>query len=46
MSSVSSDVNGLEEGLVEDLEGVAKWVEANKLRLNVEKTQMLLLSRR
>ena len=30
MSLVS---NGLKEGLVDDLEGVARWVETNKLKL-------------
>lgn len=39
-------ITGLEEGLREDLENVARWVEANKLKLNVEKTQLLLLSRK
>ena len=29
--------------LVEDLESVAKWVDANNLKLNVKKTQMLLM---
>ena len=46
MSLVSSDVNRLEEGSVDDLEGVARWVEVYKLKLNVEKTQLLLLSRK
>ena len=46
LSLVSKDVRGLEDGLTSDLEGVAKWVIDNKLRLNEEKTQMLLLSRR
>ena len=43
MLLVSSDVNeleeGLEEGLVEDLDGMARWVEANKLKLNVQKCE-------
>ena len=46
MTSSSSDAGDLESGLVEDLERVAKWVDANKLRLNVNKTQMLLMSRK
>ena len=46
LSLVSKDVRVLEDGLTSDLEGVTKWVRDNKLRLNEEKTQMLLLSRR
>ena len=46
LSLVSSDASRLEEGLVDDLEGVARWVEANKLQLNVKKTKLLLLSRK
>lgn len=30
----------------EDLEDVTRWMEANKLKSNVEKTQLLLLSRK
>ena len=44
--SVTNDVSGLKEGLVDDLEDVARWVETNKLKLNGQKTQMLLLSRK
>ena len=32
--------------LVDDLEGVARWVETNKLKLNGQKKQLLLLSRK
>ena len=46
LSHVSGDAGDLESGLVEDLESVAKWVDANKLRLNVNKTQVLLMSRK
>ena len=46
LSLVSKDVRDLEDGLTSDLEGVAKWVSDNKLRLNEEKTPMSLLSRR
>ena len=46
LSHVSSDAGSLECGLVEDLESVARWVDANKLKLNVKKTQMLLMSRK
>ena len=46
MSLVSNDVSGLKEGLVDDLEEVARWVEMNKLKLNGQKTQLLLLSRK
>jgi len=45
MSLVSSDAIWLEKGLV-DLEGVARWVEANKLQLNVKKIKLMLLSRK
>ena len=31
MSLVSSDTSGLEEGLADDLEGVARWVKANNM---------------
>ena len=46
LSHVSSDAVDLESGLVADLESVVRWVDANKLRLNVNKTQMLLMSRK
>ena len=46
MSLVSIDISGLMEGLVDDLEGVARWVGTNKLKLNGQKTQLLLLSRK
>ena len=36
MSLVSNDISGLKEGLVNDLEGVARWVETNNL--NGQKT--------
>ena len=39
MSLVSSDARQLE---VDDLEGVARWVEANKLQLNVKKIKLML----
>ena len=42
-SLVSSDARQLEEGLVDDLEGVARWVEASKLQLNVKKIKLMLL---
>ena len=42
-SLVSSDARQLEEGLVDDLEGVARWVEAIKLQLNVKKIKLMLL---
>ena len=46
ISLVSNDVSGSKEGLVDDLEDVARWVEMNKLKLNGQKTQLLLLSRK
>ena len=46
LSHVSSDAGSVESGLVEDLKSVARWVDANKLRLNVKKTQMVLMSRK
>ena len=45
LSHVSRDA-ALESGMTEDLESVARWVDANKLRLNARKTQMLLMSRK
>ena len=42
ISLVSNGVSGLKEGLVDDLEDVARWVETNKLKLNGQKIQMLL----
>ena len=45
MSLVSNDISGLKEGLVDELEGVARWIETNKLKLNGQKKQVLLLSR-
>ena len=46
ISLVSNDVSGLKEGFVDDLEDVARWVEMKKLKLNGQKTQLLLLSRK
>ena len=45
LSCMCGDVSDLEKGLTNDVERVAKWVEANKLRLNVTKTNLLLMSR-
>ena len=36
----------MEEGLTRNVEDMVRCVEESKLRLNVKKTQMLLLSRR
>ena len=46
LSHVSRDVADLENGLTNDLESVVRWVDTNKLRLNVKKTQLLLMSRK
>ena len=46
LSLACKDACDLEEGLTRNVEVVARWVEENRLRLNVKKTQMLLLSRR
>ncbi len=35
---VSGDAGDLESGLTEGIESVARWVGANKLRLNVKQT--------
>ena len=43
LSYVSRDAGDLGSGLTEDLGSMARWVDANKLRLNVKKTQMLLM---
>ena len=37
LSHVSSDAGELESGLTEDLESVARWGDANKLRLKCKK---------
>ena len=42
MSLVISDIIGLKEGLVDDLEGMARWVETNKLKLNAENAAVAL----
>ena len=46
LAHVSSDVRDLENGLTDDLENVSKWVDANKLKLNMNKTQLVLMSRK
>lgn len=46
LSCMCSDVSDLEKGLTDDVERVARWIEANKLRLNVTKTNLLLTSRK
>ena len=46
LSLACKDACDLEVGLMRNVEVVARWVEENRLRLNVKKTQMLLLSRR
>ena len=46
LSLASREVSDLEEGLTSDVEGVSRWVKKNKLRLNMKKTQMLLLGRK
>ena len=46
LAHVSSDVQELERGLTDDLENVAKWVDANRLKLNMKKTQLVLMSRK
>ena len=46
LSCTCGDVSDLEKGLTNDVERVTKWVEANKLRINVTKTNLLLMSRK
>ena len=46
MSIVGDDARVLEDGLQSDLEGVSRWVSDNRLKLNVGKTQLLLLERK
>ena len=46
MSIVGDDARVLEDGLKSDLEGVSRWVSDNRLKLNVGKTQLLLLGRK
>ena len=43
---VSCNVQDLVSGLTDDLENVAKWVDANKLKFNMKKTQLVLMSRK
>lgn len=43
---VSADKRDLEECLENDLKAMNTWGKANKLNLNVQKTQLLALSRR
>ena len=43
---MNSDVQDLENGLTDDLENVSKWVDANKLKHNMKKTQLVLMSRK
>ena len=44
LSCMCGDISDLEMGLTNDVERVANWVEANKVRLNVMKTNLLLIS--
>ena len=46
LAHVSSDVRELERGLTDDLQNVAKWIDANRLKLNMKKTQLVLMSRK
>ena len=46
LAHVSSDVRDLENGLTDDLENVSKWVDANKLKFNMKKTHLVLMSRK
>ena len=36
----------MQSGLTDDLEGVNKWMKDNKLKLNVKKTQLIVLSKK
>ena len=46
VSAVRADKRDLEQCLENDLKAIDTWVKANKLNLNVQKTQLLVLSRR
>ena len=46
VSVVRADKRDLEQCLETDLKAMDTWVKANKLNLNVQKTQLLVLSRR
>ena len=46
MSVVRADKGDLEQCLVNDLKAMDDWVKANKLNLNVQKTKLLVLSRK
>ena len=41
-----ADKRDLEQCLENDLKAIDTWVKANKLNLNIQKTQLLVLSRR
>ena len=41
-----SDPRTVQSALNKDLESTARWIKANGLRMNIEKTQMLTLSRK
>ena len=46
VSVVRADKGDLEQCLVNDLKEMDNWVKANKLNLNVQKTKLLVLSRK
>ena len=46
MTVVAKDVTSLGEQLKEDLSRVRKWADDNKLLINTQKTQLLLMGRR
>lgn len=42
---LNNDEKGLGKGLADNPEGVARWEEANKLKINVRKIAVLLVKR-
>ena len=46
MSHTAVSASELEFSLNRDMEGITKWMDKNRLKLNVKKTQLLLLGRR
>ena len=46
LTFVSKDESWLECFLNDDIDGVSNWVMVNKLQLNIDKTDLMLLSRR
>ena len=42
----SKDLSDLEDSLQDNLDGIARWIDDNGLKMNMKKTQVMFLSRR